>query len=99
MAGNAFTSETQLWVVDSTGTLNTGGVTVVKVIYLPAVQGDDLVLTDNADNNAIILRAKAGSIDMVETDFGERGRTLPSLKVGTIDGGIAYIYFRMLPIS
>jgi len=95
--GNSFISETQIWTVDSTGTLNTGGVTVMKVILWPSAVSDDLVLTDNADNEAISLKASPSDTSAVQIDFGPDGRRLPSLKVGTIDNGPttkATIYFK-----
>ncbi|MCK4829687.1 hypothetical protein KA005_78915 [bacterium] len=95
MAGNAYKSTTNLWVVDSTGTLNEGGVTIVKIIYIPSAVNDDLILDDNADNTAIVLKAGASDVSPIHVDFGEKGRALPSLKVNTIDGGTAYIYFRI----
>jgi len=93
---NTYKSTTKLWVVDETGTLNAGGVTIVKIIYIPSVAADDLVLDDDADNTAIVLKAGASDASPIHVDFGEKGRKLPSLKVKTIDGGTAYIYFRIM---
>jgi len=93
---NTYKSATKLWVVDETGTLNEGGVTVERVVYMPSAAGDDLIITDNADNEAIVLKAGASDASPVHLPFGRKGRKLPSLKVGTIDGGTAYIYFRIM---
>lgn len=94
--GNSFKSTTKLWVIDSTGTLNAYGVTITEVVYVPGAVNHDLVLTDNADNEAIVLKAGPSDVSPVHISFGEKGRKLPSLKVGTIDGGTAYIYFRIM---
>lgn len=93
---NTYKSTTKLWVVDETGTLNEGGVTVVKVVYIPSAAADDLILDDNADNTAIVLKAGPSDASPVQLDFGNKGRKLPSLKVNTIDGGTAYIYLRIM---
>lgn len=92
---NAYKSTTNLWVIDETGTLNTGGVTVIRVIYFPSAVDDDLIITDNADNEAIVLKAGASDTSPVHLPMEDGGRKLPSLKIGTIDGGTAYIYFRI----
>ena len=96
MAGNSWKSTTGVYVCDSTGNLSTVGVTVIKVVYVPATQAHNFILTDTSDNTAIALKANSGNTDMVEIDFGRRGRKLPSLKVGTIDGGVAYVYYRIM---
>ena len=90
---NSYKTTTNLWVVDEIGLLNVRGVTVERVVYFPSTAGDDLILTDKNDNEAIVLKAGASDISGVHLSFGDvAGRKMPSLKVGTIDGGTAYIY-------
>ena len=94
---NTYVSATYLWTVDSTGNLETEGCTVTRVIYFPSAVNDDFQLTDTSDNLAIPLKASASDTSPVHIDLtGEHGggRRLPSLKVGTIDGGTAYVFLR-----
>lgn len=95
---NAYKTTTRVWVVDATGDLNTGGVWVTRVSYNPSANSDDLILTDVDDNPALALKAGLLASGQVSQDFssenGGLGRFFSSLKVGTIDGGTAYIYFR-----
>ena len=92
---NSYNEETALHIVDSTGALSTVGVCITKVVFFPATKATDtLVLTDSDDNVAITLKANELNIDVQELDFGDKGRRLPSLKVGTIGGGSAHIYLR-----
>jgi len=91
---NTFYPETQVWVVDEIGTLNTGGVTVLKVQFHSKNAGDQIVITDNADKPAIKIWCGVGD-GYEESDFGPKGKRLNSLKVATLSGGCtAYIHFR-----
>ena len=89
---NSYKTTTNVWVVDSTGTLNTGGVTIDKIYWVPGAAAHDLVLTDNADNAFISLKADPSAAIPIDINFIPP-RRMPSLKVGTIDGGTAYIFF------
>jgi len=91
---STFYDETQVWVVDGTGELNAGGVTVLKVQFHAKNAGDQIAITDAADKPAIKLLS--GFADhTVETDFGPKGKRLNSLKIATLSGGCtAYIHFR-----
>ena len=91
---NSYNAETALHIVDSTGALSTVGVNIRKVVFFPGTAAHTLVLTDSSDNVAITVKANAADIDAVELDFGDKGRKLPSLKVGTIGSGSAHIYLR-----
>ena len=94
--GNSFKSTTKLWVVDQTGTLETGTCFITKIIYIPSAAGNSFELDDNADNAAIYLKAGASDASPIHVDFGVYGRRLPSLKVKTISAGTAYVYLRSL---
>lgn len=85
MAGNAYKSETRAWAVDSTGTLNTGGVQVQFIYFIPSAVDDDLVLTDNADNAWLSIKCRHDQIQPQYLHFSPAIR-MPSLKVATIDG-------------
>jgi len=91
---NTYYTTTNLWICTDAGALNTGGVTVMKVVYIPAAIDDDLIITDSADYPAIVLKAAHVEVAPVQLDFGPKGRQLPSLKIGTIDGGTVYIYLK-----
>ncbi len=94
MAGNAYSSTTKCWFVDTAGTLNTTGVQVQSIYFTPAAVDDDLVLTDNADNAWFSMKCRHDQIQSQFVHFYPAIR-LPSLKVGTIDGtAVAYIQFR-----
>ena len=91
---NAFKAMTQVWVVTSTGTLDTTPKVIDEVVYVPSAANDDLSITDTSDNAAIVLKAGAADASPVHISF-PNGRRLPSVKVGTIDGGTAYIYYKV----
>ena len=94
---NVYYSETCVWTVTETGTLNTGGVHVVRVTLFPSVATDSIEITDNEDNPAIRVKSMAITADPTSEDFANenngKGRRLPSLKVGSISpNATAYIY-------
>ena len=93
MAGNVYTKETKTWYFDATGTLNTGGVEIQFIEWIPSTAGHDLVLTDNADNAWLALKAEPGGANAIYRHFNPAIR-LPSLKIATIDGGSGTIQFR-----
>ncbi len=91
--GNSYKSTTKVWEVDSTGTLNEGGVQIQHIVFNPGNDGDQLKLTDDDDNVWIHLWA-ATEDQSYFYPFVPPIR-LPSLKVATISGGaIAYIQLR-----
>lgn len=94
MAGNAYKSETKAWLVDTVGTLNTGGVEIQHIMFIPSAVDDDLVITDNADNAWIALRCRHVDLTPIFVPFVPPIK-MPSLKIATIDGtSTAYIQFR-----
>jgi len=92
--GNSYNDETALHIVDSTGALSTVGVCITKVVFFPGTAAHTLVLTDADSNVAITVKANSGDTNAVVLDFGDKGRRLPSLTVGTIGSGSAHIYLR-----
>ena len=91
---NSFKATTQVWVVTSTGTLDTTSKVIEEVVFIPSTAGDDLAITDVAGNAAITLKAGAADASPVHISF-PHGRRMPDVKVGTIDAGTAYIYYKM----
>ena len=91
--GNSYKATTHTWEVDSTGTLNTGGVEIQHIVFNANSNGDQLKLTDNADNVWIHLWS---AIDDDSKFFPfVPPIKMPSLKVATISGGAhAYIQLR-----
>ena len=96
---NDTTTHPRLWSVDSVGALKAAGdkVFIRHIIYLPALAGDDLVLSEYAPDgstaqNIVHLVAKA---TITTEDVVERTFTPPlecnGLYVSTIDGGSAKI--------
>lgn len=92
--GNTFYTTTNLWVVDSTGDLNTTPVVVMAVIYVPGDVDHDLIISDTSDNPAIVLKAGATDASPICFNFHPYGREYLNLKCHTIDGGTAYIYLK-----
>lgn len=91
--GNSYKSTTKVWEVDSTGTLNAGGVHIQHIVFNPANDGDQLKLTDNADN--IWIHLWSNSEDNSSFFPFVPPIQMPSLKVATISGGAkAYIQLR-----
>lgn len=90
---NTYKSETKTWKVDEAGTLNTGGVEIQHIVFNPKNNGDQLEITDNADNPWIHLW---GATDDQSYFFPfVPPIKMPSLKIATISGGtIAYIQLR-----
>jgi hypothetical protein len=85
----------ELWVCDSTGTLETDAVSIMHVVYVPSAVNDDLILTDSDDDTAVVLKAGPSDVAPVHISFAaEGGRLVYGLKVGTIDGGTAYVYLK-----
>ena len=94
MAGNAYTKETKTWLIDSTGTLNAGGVEIQFIYFVPSAVDDDLVLTDNANKAWLSLKCRHDQIQPQYIPFDPPIK-LSSLKVATIDGSTtATIQFR-----
>jgi len=91
---NTLSAATQLWTCDTAAAVTTAGAIVTNVYYVPSAANDDLIITDQNDVNAIILKAGASDATPVQISFGEDGRYLNGLKIGTIDGGTAYIYLK-----
>lgn len=90
---NAFKTTTLVWEVDETGTLNAGGVEIQHIIWNPNNNGDQLKLSDNADNVWLHLWGKTGNTSYFFPFVPPI--KMPSLKVTTISGGAkAYIQFR-----
>lgn len=90
---NTYKSTTKVWEVDSTGTLNTGGVEIQHIVFTASSSGDQLKISDNADNVLIHLWSK--NADHSEFFPFVPPIKMPSLKITTISGGaIAYIQFR-----
>lgn len=91
---STYYSETHMWVVDGTGTLNTAGVTVMDITFVANNNGDQIVVTDNADKPVTKLICPAGD-DIRTKDWGPKGLKLNSLKIATFSGGsTAYIHLR-----
>lgn len=90
---NTFKLTTKVWEVDEIGTLNAGGVEIQHIVFNPANEGDELKLTDNADN--IWIRLFGSREDHSEFFPFVPPIKMPSLKVATISNGAkAYIQFR-----
>lgn len=90
---NTFKSTTNVWEVDETGTLNAGGVEIQHIVFNAKGDGDQLKLTDNADNVWIHIWGKYEDASYFFPFVPPI--KMPSLKVATISGGaIAYIQFR-----
>jgi hypothetical protein len=78
-------------VLDSTGVVLTGPVTIKAVVY-SAVDGSTLLLSD-ADGNAVLgLETDAGDLNPSITIPG--GIKNNGLTVTTIDAGTAYVYLK-----
>ena len=82
---NTYTEETRTWLIDSTGTLNAGGVEIQFIYFVPSAVDDDLVLTDNADNPWLSIKCRHDQIQPQFLHFSPAIK-MPSLKVATIDG-------------
>lgn len=91
--GNTYKAMTCVWVIDSTGTLDTTSKVIEELVFIPSAAAEDLVITDTSDNTAIALKAGPADASPVHISF-PAGRRIPSVKVGTIDGGTAYLYYR-----
>jgi len=91
--GNAYSSETRVWLVDTIGTLETGGCEVQSIEFIPAGVSHTLVLTDNANNPWLALKARSDLAEPVFRHFDPPIK-LPSLKIATIGTSQAYIQFR-----
>lgn len=78
-------------VLDSTGTVLTGPVTIRAVVYT-AVDGSTLLLSDGAGNAVLGLETDAGDLNPSLTVPG--GIKVDGLAVTTIDAGTAYVYLR-----
>lgn len=90
---NTYKSTTKTWKVDSIGTLNEGGVHIQHIIFNPANDGDQIEITDNANNHWIHLWAAAEDQSYFFPFVPPI--QMPSLKIATISGGaIAYIQLR-----
>lgn len=84
---------TKVYKQTGTGTVSAGGVEIQAIDWLPAVAGDDLIITDNADNEWLALKCHPTIVIPIHRHYYPAIR-LPSLKIGTIDGGTVYIQLR-----
>ena len=78
-------------VLDSTGVVLTGPVTI-KAVLFTATNGDGLLLSDAEGNQVAGLEASTGDLSPTITVPG--GIKVNGLTVTTIDGGVAYIYLK-----
>jgi hypothetical protein len=78
-------------VLDSTGVVLTGPVSI-KAILFTAANADGLLLSDAEGNKVASLEASTGDLSPTVTVPG--GIKVNGLTVTTIDGGIAYIYLK-----
>ena len=78
-------------VLDSTGVVLTGPVTIRSVVYTAAT-GNGLLLSDAAGNQVLRLTASTGDLSPSLTVPG--GIKIDGLTVTTIDGGTAFVYLR-----
>ena len=92
-----------LWKLTETGVIKATGNKVVirRIVYAPAVAADDLVLQEYlSDGSTVkdfcILKAGAADVDWVSIDYGPEGQEVNGLVVGTIDGGTAYVYIKIV---
>lgn len=89
----ALISETKVYKQTATGTVSSVGVEVQAIEYIPAAVDNDLILTDNADNEWLALKARSDIAETIHRHYYPAIK-LPSLKIGTIDGGTVYIQLR-----
>lgn len=89
--GNTYDTTNCLWTIDSTGDLNTTPVIVMHILYFPSLVSDDFILTDTDDSVWLPLKAGTLAADPIHISFEPYGRRAATLKVGTIDGGTAYV--------
>jgi hypothetical protein len=89
---NAFSDEGNVWTIDSTGNLDTTPKLIQEVVFVPALAADDLIISDTSDNTLVVLKAGAADASPVHVSFSP-ARRVPSVKVKTIDGGTAYVYY------
>lgn len=78
-------------VLDSTGVVLTGPVTIRAVVYT-AADGSTLLLSDSDGNAVLELETDAGDLNPSLTVPG--GIKVDGLTVTTIDAGTAYVYLR-----
>jgi hypothetical protein len=91
---NTYKSTTKTWKVDETGTLNTGGVEIQGMYFLPNNAGDQIEITDNADNHWMHLWGDPGAANPKYFPLVPPVK-MPSLKIATLSGGsILFIQFR-----
>lgn len=83
---NTYNTTTKKWKVDSTGTLNTGGITIKYMYFVPNNAGDQIEITDNADNAWLHLWADPGAANPKFIPFDPPHR-MPSLKIATLSSG------------
>ena len=91
---HSFVTSTSLWKVDTTGTIQTSATDAVvqKVVFVPTLASDDLVIHSGQDKEAIALKGNMSNLHPIQIDFGVKGRRFKGLKIQTIDGGTAWIY-------
>ena len=91
---HTFVTSTSLWKVDSTGTIQTSATDAIvqKVVFVPTLASDDLVIHSGQDKEAITLKGNMTNLQAAQIDFGVKGRRFKGLKIQTIDGGTAWIY-------
>ena len=91
---NALSKSGRVWVCDSVGTLETGSTKIQKIVYMPSAADDDLIFQTDDSEVAFVLKAGATDASPVQLDFTGDERSIPGLKITTIDGGTAYVYLR-----
>jgi len=88
---NAYSSVGKVWKVDEAGALNTGGVTVTDIVFVPHAASDVLTLSDASGN--LLYQLTAPGTAIIPHPLS-KPRRWPSLTVTTLtSGAYAYIYF------
>jgi len=99
---NTYNAQTQMWELDSTGTLwtNTFGQAhgstigpkyVTRIVFFPSAVSDDLVFQETTSSEDWCkLKASPSDTSPITIDFsaenGGRGRRAVGLKISTLDG-------------
>jgi len=90
-----FNSATNMYACTTpAGSLFTTPQVLERIIYVPAVAGDDLIFKDKSGGtDMIVLKAGASDTSPINIDW-PNGKHVPGMYMSTIDGGTAYVYLK-----
>jgi len=80
------------WVLDTAGVITTNPLHILRMVWTPTTDGDDILVTDNSGHYTWNLKAIAATTDQEIEYVKELGGSSNGLNLVTLDHGTLYVY-------